>query len=228
LRSSGATRWFSQQNGDSNKQESAQQEQQQQPPLPDPALTKRISELESEVKRLKQEVLYSLADQENTRRIAKKDVADAKAFGVKDFAKSLLDVADTLQKAVESAIGLQTSDAKVQSMVEGVRATETNMLKALKSNGVEGYGAQGDKFDPNKHEALAQVPDARHAPNSIYQVLRRGWTLNGRVLRPAQVVTTIPAPEIEPAFLERKVGDKVDEADDVEITKNKNSGAKRD
>jgi len=185
------------------------------------AAAKRISELEEEVKKLKQEVLYCLADQENTRRIAKRDVADAKAYGVKEFAKSLMDVADTMHKAIESMAGYKSADQKVLTFYEGVKATDVNMLRAFKSNGVESYGNQGDKFDPNKHEALAKVPDPIHPPNTVYQVLRRGWLLNGRVLRPAQVVTTVAPPDVEPAFLERDLKDKVDEADEQEILKRK-------
>jgi len=185
--------------------------------------TKRIASLEEEIQKLKKEILYSLADQENTRRIAKKDVSDAKAFGVKDFAKNMMEVADTMEKAVASMADYKTEDHTILSFIEGVSNTEKLLLKALKSQGVVSFGAKGEKFDPNIHEALAKVPDAVHPPNTVYKVLRPGWFLNGRVLRAAQVVTTIPAPEIDDAFLRRKVGDKVDEADDLEKLKEKSA-----
>jgi hypothetical protein len=148
-------------------------------------------------------------------------VADAKAYGVAHFAKSLIDVADVLQKALETISPELHKESDVQTLIQGVKATEQNVLKAFKSHGVEPFGKQGDKFDPNRHEALAQVPDPKNPPGSLYQVLRRGWVLNGRVLRPAQVITSIAAPELDKAFLERKVNDKVDESDEIETLKEK-------
>jgi molecular chaperone GrpE len=189
----------------------------------------KIKQLEEELKTTKEQMLYCLADQENVRRIAKKDVADAKAYGVTQFAKSLIDVADVMEKATSSVAQAKSEDPQIQGFIEGVKAIEHNMMRAFKNHGVEPYAARGEKFDPNRHEALAQVADATTPPGSLYSVMRRGWLLHGRVLRAAQVVVSIAPPPIEPAFLERKIHDQVDEADDEEKVKEKlhpNAGGK--
>lgn len=103
-------------------------------------------------------------------------------------------MADVLEQATASVRDVQPTDPTYASLVHGVRATEKNLLKVFASHGVEPFGKLGDKFDPNRHEALMQVPDASKEPNSIAILLRKGWSLNNRVMRPAQVGTVIAVP----------------------------------
>lgn len=194
-------RWFS----DSNKQEEKQEEAEE--PVETPAEAEeapseeesveaeqppnREQVLEAQVKDLKEQVLRSLADQENTRRIAKSDVSSARQFAIKSFAKSLLDVADNLDRALDAVpdelIQDKTKNPELATLYEGIQMTEKGLLKAFEANGLEKYGKAGDAFDPNLHEALLNYPDPNQPTDHVGQVMKPGYKLNNRVLRPAKV-----------------------------------------
>jgi molecular chaperone GrpE len=193
-----------------------QQQQQQKQPMPEHELNMMmIAELQQQNKEIKDQLLRSLAEQENTRRIAVRDVQQARDYSIKSFAKSLLDVADNLARAMEAVpIQYRTSstssndssdsgdsintDATVvlQNLYQGIEMTEHGLKKVLESHGVVSYGTRGDSFDPNLHEALFEYPDDTAIPGTIGQVMKIGYKLNDRVLRPAEVgVVKKPAVE---------------------------------
>lgn len=158
----------------------------------DPA--QKIEALEGELKNLKDQLLRSLAEQENIRNIARRDVDAAKQFSIRSFAKSLLEVADNLERALEAATaGSGDTDEttvthSVESFLEGVQLTSTGLVKALQSNGVTAFCEQpGDVFDPTTMNALMEYPDPNSEPGTVGQVIKKGYKLNGRVLRPAEV-----------------------------------------
>merc|ERR1712070_453709 len=129
------------------------------------------------------------AEQENIRSIARRDVEAARNFSVKSFAKSLLEVADNLDRALDSV-----DDGEVQKndtlklFVEGIEMTNGGLSKALKSNGVEAFcEAPGDEFDAEKHQALMEYEDPKATPGTVGVVMKKGYMLNGRVLRAAEV-----------------------------------------
>ena len=148
-------------------------------------------ELQAQVKELKDQLLRSLAEQDNTRRIAQKDVESARQFAIKNFAKSLLDVSDNLTRALESVpkdvLADRDGNPVLGALYEGIQLTEVGLNKAFATNGLVKYGDVGDKFDPNQHEALMQYPDASKDDGSVGQVMKKGFLLNKRVLRPAEV-----------------------------------------
>jgi molecular chaperone GrpE len=148
-----------------------------------------IEELTNQIKSLKDQLLRSYAEQENTRMIAKRDVMEARQFAIKSFAKSLLDVSDNLQRALDSvATNDVESIPQLQSLYQGIQMTNSGLLKALASNGVKKYcEVPGDPFDPSLHSALMQYSDPEKESNTIGQVITVGFTLNDRVLRPAEV-----------------------------------------
>ena len=150
-----------------------------------------LANMEKELKEAKDQVLRSLAEQENTRRIAKKDVSDARNFAVKSFAKSLLEVSDNLSRALEvvpEALRKDTeNNATLATLYEGIEMTETGLVKAFESNGLKKFGAPGDVFDPHQHSALYEYPDSEKEPGTVGQVIKAGFMLNDRVLRPAEV-----------------------------------------
>lgn len=153
----------------------------------------RIAELEEQVKSLKDQVLRSMADEENVRRIAKKDVENARQYGIQSFAKSMLDVADNFERAIESVPegGAEAStDPVFKAFFEGIVAVEKGLQKSFAANGLTKYGEVGDAFDPEAHEALFQVPDAEQDEGLVAQVLKKGYRLKDRTLRAAQVGTT--------------------------------------
>lgn len=150
--------------------------------------------LKAQIKDLKDQLLRSLAEQENTRRIAKRDVESARNFAVSSFAKSLLDTSDNLTRAVD-AVDLdklnddETTDTKaaLTTLLEGVRMTDAGLAKAFAKHGLVRFGKAGEVFDPNKHEALFEYADDKAKPGTVGQVMKVGFELNGRVVRSAEV-----------------------------------------
>lgn len=143
---------------------------------------KKIADLEAQVTDLKNQLLRSLADQENTRRIAHHDMEKARQLATKGFAKSLLEVWDNLSRALEAA---KDHD---DSIYQGIEMTQSILQKAFESNGLQKYGEIGDSFDPQVHNALSQYKDPSQTPGSIGQVVKVGFKLHKHVLRPADVM----------------------------------------
>ena len=152
-------------------------------------LTEKEQALQAEVQNLKDQLLRSLAEQENTRNIAKRDVSDARQFAIKSFAKALLDVSDNLSRAMDSVSPEDlTESTQLKSLYEGIEMTNTGLLKAFASNGITKFCEKpGDKFDPSMHNALMQYPDPNAEPETVGQVIKVGFMLNDRILRPAEV-----------------------------------------
>lgn len=151
----------------------------------------REEQLETELKDLREQMLRTLADMENTRRIARNDVDSAKQFAIKSFAKSLLDVSDNLTRAMEAVPedvrNDQENNPTLANLYEGIDLTEKGLVKAFQANGVVRFGEVGDVFDPNKHEALFEYMDPEKEAGTIGQVMKPGFFLHKRVLRPAEV-----------------------------------------
>lgn len=148
-------------------------------------------QLEAQVKDLKDQLLRSLAEQDNTRRIAQRDVDTASQFAIKSFAKSLLDVSDNLTRAMEAVPEEMRYDKKnhavLANLFEGIEMTDRGLVKAFESNGLVKFGKEGELFDPNKHEALYNYEDPEKKEGTIGQVMKPGFMLRDRVLRPAEV-----------------------------------------
>ncbi len=151
----------------------------------------KIAQLESQIKDLKDNLLRSLAEQENTRRIAARDVANSKSYAISSFAKSLLDTSDNLSRALESVPPELRHDHDshpvLATLYEGIAMTDDGLNKTFAKNGLVKFGVRGEKFDPNLHEALFEYPDPDCEAGHIGQVMKVGFTLNNRVLRPAEV-----------------------------------------
>jgi len=155
--------------------------------------TKLVEKLTAENKELKDKVLYTLAEMENVRTIARRDMESAKQFALQSFAKQLLDVADNLTRALDSVPQDKEEGGGegglLKTLVEGVEMTDTQLQKVLVANKIVKFGKPGDKFDPHLHDALFEYEEAGREGGSVGQVLKTGYTLNGRVIRPAQVGT---------------------------------------
>ena len=151
---------------------------------------KKISELEEEVKDMKDKYMRSLAEVDNVRNIAKRDVQNATTYASQKFAKALLDTADNLTRALEHVPQdeLETNEV-LKNFHEGVVMTETNLQKTFVNHGIVKFGEIGDEFDPAIHEAMFQIPDPDATPDTIGQLLSCGYKFKDRVLRPAQVGT---------------------------------------
>jgi len=138
---------------------------------------------------IKDKYKRSLAETENVRNRMQKQISDAKVFGIQGFCKDLLEVADILEKAVEATPkDNMDSNQELKDLFNGLTMTETQLLKVFGKHGlVRVDPAEGDKFDPNMHEALFQLPVADKEHNSIAVVTQKGFALNGRTLRAAKV-----------------------------------------
>jgi molecular chaperone GrpE len=152
--------------------------------------------LNAEIKDLKEKVLRSLAEEENVRRIAKRDVDNAHSYANTSFAKAMLEVADDLERALSTvpAEKRTSADPTLSTLVQGIEMTDKNLLKIFAKFGVVKYGKVDEKFDPNLHDALYQIPDAEK-PNTIGMVVKSGYKLKDRVIRAAQVGARVEPPK---------------------------------
>ena len=161
-----------------------------------------MAKLQKEVKDLKDQLLRSYAEEENVRRIAKKDVDSARQYAITSFAKAMLEISDNLERALEAipkavkddlraGKGEPLSPQLAKELVVGIEMTEKGLQKSFASFGVVKYGAVGDTFDPALHDALFQGPSPNAPNNSISAVLKTGYKLKDRVIRAAQVGTVV-------------------------------------
>jgi len=156
--------------------------------------------LEREHAEMKDRVLRTLAEMENLRKRTDREVADARLYGASSFARDVLAVADNMRRALEAVPPEARADAEtgMKSLVEGVELTERELLKALEKNGVRQFNPQGEKFDPNVHQAMYEVPDASVPAGSVVQVVQPGYMIGERVLRPALVGVSKGGPRTAP------------------------------
>ncbi|KAG7541349.1 GrpE nucleotide exchange factor [Arabidopsis thaliana x Arabidopsis arenosa] len=159
-----------------------------------------LSEKEEEIKKMKDKVLRTYAEMENVMDRTRRDAENTKKYAVQNFAKSLLDVADNLGRASsvvkESFSKLDTSEDSagaaplLKTLLEGVEMTEKQLAEVFKKFGMEKYDPINEPFDPNRHNAVFQVPDASKPEGTVAHVLKYGYTLYDRVIRPAEVGVT--------------------------------------
>ncbi|ARP99186.1 nucleotide exchange factor GrpE [Pseudorhodoplanes sinuspersici] len=164
-------------------------------PYVDPSL------MVDETAEMKNRLLRALADMENLRKRTEREVADARQYGIASFARDILGVADNFRRALE-AVGpdLRTgADAAVNSLIEGVELTERDLQKALEKNGIRKIEPQGEKFDPNLHQAMYEVPDPSVPSGTIVEVVQPGYVIGERILRPALVAVSKGGPKAAPA-----------------------------
>ena len=145
------------------------------------ALQTALAAAESRALESRDLYMRALAELENVRKRSVRDVEHAHKFGIERVATDLIGVRDSLELGLASA-------ASADALREGTRATLQLLSKALEKAGVVEIVAQGEQFNPELHEAMVMQPSAEHVPNSIVQVVQKGYQLNGRLLRPARVI----------------------------------------
>jgi len=156
--------------------------------------------LEREHAEMKDRLLRTLAEMENLRKRTEREVADARLYGVASFARDVLVVADNMRRALDALPPEERGNAEagMKALVDGVELTERELLKTLEKNGVRQFTPQGEKFDPNIHQAMFEVPDASVPAGSIVQVVQPGYMIGERVLRPALVGISKGGPKLAP------------------------------
>lgn len=148
-----------------------------------------LSALEAENAELRDRVLRIAADMENLRRRTARDVHDARTYAIANFARDMLAVADNLARALEAIPegARRSEDEGYKALIDGVELTGKDMLGALERHGVKKLAPQGEKFDPNFHQAMFEVPNPDVPNNTVVQVVQEGYVIGERVLRPAMV-----------------------------------------
>lgn len=155
------------------------------------------AELAREAADLRDRLLRSLAEMENLRRRTEKQVADERVYGIASFARDILGVADNMRRALDAVTPelRATADSGVKALIEGVELTERELLRVLEKHGVKKLEPLGNKFDPNLHQAMYEVPDPSVPSGTVAQVMQAGYTIGDRVLRPAMVAVTKGGPK---------------------------------
>ncbi|MGH6726694.1 MAG: nucleotide exchange factor GrpE [Pseudolabrys sp.] len=160
-----------------------------------------VAELVREAAEYKDKLLRTLAEMENLRKRTEREVADARLYGNAGFARDVLAVADNMHRAL-TTIGpelREQADSNIKALVEGVELTERELLKVLEKHGVKKFSPAGERFDPNVHQAMYEVPDSELPPGHVAQVIQAGYMLGDRVLRPALVAVAKAAAKTQPA-----------------------------
>lgn len=148
-----------------------------------------LAEARREADEHRQAMLRALAEAENVRRRAQRDVADAKSYAIASFARDLLNVSDNFKRALSAAEkpdAPQMSD-EMKSLLEGVKMTERELNTILTRHGVTIVEPEGERFDPNRHQAMYEIENAEVPSGTVLQVMQAGAVIGERVLRPAMV-----------------------------------------
>jgi len=148
-----------------------------------------IAALNAENVELKDRLLRALAETENTRRRAERERSDASLYAVTRFARDMLTIADNFARALAHLPPAvrEAADPQVRAVIEGVEATDRQLLQVLANHGVKQIDTSDGKFDPNLHQAIAEVPGEGKPGGSIVNVVQTGYTIGDRLLRPAMV-----------------------------------------
>lgn len=145
----------------------------------------KLADALSKADAAEEKALRVAADLQNARRRAEKDIENAHKFGVDKFVQELLPVIDGLERGLEA---VSEEDEALKTAREGMMLTHKLLLDALKKFNVEALFPEGEPFDPNLHEAVSMQPNPDVEPNSVITVFQKGYTLSGRLIRPAMVV----------------------------------------
>ena len=152
-----------------------------------PSLEERLAAAEADAADAKDKLLRALAETENVRRRAQREREDAARYGASNFAKDLINVADNLRRALASVPEGQVKDELTRTLLQGVDATERELLAAFERHGIRRIDPMGERFDHNFHQAIMEVENSGQPPGTVVQVLQPGYAMHDRLLRPAMV-----------------------------------------
>jgi molecular chaperone GrpE len=149
----------------------------------------QIAALASAVDELRDKFLRAVAESDNIRKRAEREVAEARAYGIANFARDTIGVADNLARALDAIApeARANADETLKALLDGVDLTRRELRNTLKKHGVRELDPKGEKFDPHFHQAMYEVPDPESAPGTVVQVMQTGYAIGERVLRPALV-----------------------------------------
>ena len=158
-----------------------------------------LDKLKAENEELKDRTLRTIAEMDNLRKRTAREMTDARSYAVANFARDLLGVGDNLQRAIQAVPPekRESGSEDFKALIEGVELTERELLKALTNAGVTKFNPEGEKFDPNFHQAMFEMPDPSVPNSSVAQVVQEGYKIGERVLRPAMVGVAKGGPKYE-------------------------------
>jgi molecular chaperone GrpE len=146
-----------------------------------------VTDLEADNARLKDQLLRALADTENMRRRAEREKEDTSKYAVATLARDIVSVADNLRRALDSLPADQAPNDATRNLLAGVEATERELFAIFERRGIKRIEPVGERFDPNFHQAMFEVPNSGQAAGTVVQVLQPGYVIHDRLLRPALV-----------------------------------------
>ena len=150
--------------------------------------SKSLDELEAKILELKDQLLRTVADSENLRKRLEREKEQTRKFGIANFAKDLLSIADNLGRALDAAPNKEdVEDQAIENLVLGIQMTEQELQKAFDNNNIRKINPLGEKFDYNFHQAMFEVEETDQEPGIVVQVLQPGYAIDDRILSPAMV-----------------------------------------
>jgi molecular chaperone GrpE len=166
-----------------------------------------LQSLQAEIESLKDQRLRALAEAENIRRRADKEKADASQYAVTKFARDMLGIADNFARALAAVPAhiRDAADPQVKAVLDGVEATDRQLIQTLERYGVKPVDTSDGKFDPNLHQAIAEVPGNGKPAGVIVDVVQQGYTIGERLLRPAMVTVAKKDVPAQAASVDTKV-----------------------
>ena len=151
------------------------------------SLQAELAAAQEQIEAQKDDVIRAQAEVQNMRRRAEQDVAKAHKFGQEKLVMELLGLVDNLERAITAS---KADNATLENLLEGVEMSQNMLLDGLKKFQVEQLDPHGEPFNPEQHEAMTAVPNPEMEPNTVMDVFQKGYTLNGRLIRPAMVVVS--------------------------------------
>ena len=160
-----------------------------------------VEALKAENAELKDRLLRLAAEMENLRKRMSREIDDTRSYAITKFARDMLTATDSLSRAlmVLPPETRDTAEGPLKSLIDGIDLTEREMQRLLAVHGVKPIEAEGQKFDPHKHQAMFEVPDPTRPEGTVVQVVQAGYAIGDRVLRPAMVGVAKGGPAAAPA-----------------------------
>lgn len=146
-----------------------------------------IQELQNQLEKASEDVLRAQAEAMNIRRRAEAEVEKARKYALERFVADLLPVVDNLDRALAV---VDAEDSAMKAVIEGIELTRKSFLDTLEKNQVKSISPEGEPFNPEEHQAMTMVPNPDVEPNTVLEVFQKGYSLNGRLIRPAMVVVS--------------------------------------
>jgi molecular chaperone GrpE len=154
---------------------------------PDTAEHDRLQKVEAELAEMRSAMLYARAETQNVRRRLEKDAADARTYAATAFARDMLSVADNLERGLQAIPADLRADERFKNLATGLDATGRELASVFERHGITRISALGEKLDPNRHQAMIELPTADAEPGTIVQEMQSGYMIRDRLLRPALV-----------------------------------------